>query len=100
MKWTLVLLAGICSITALSGFTFKTPKPHPFAVCLRNCLDANFPDSKCNTCDPNCRADLKALKLTGDQYDEGFATCTVQCHNTCRINATSSCRASCASLQQ
>jgi hypothetical protein len=99
MKRILILIAGFCLITVLSGFTFKTSKEHAFAICLRNCVNNNFPDSKCNTCDATCRHDLAALNLSGDEYSEGLATCRVQCHNTCRMNATLTCRANCASLE-
>jgi hypothetical protein len=97
MKRILKLLAGICVISVLSGFTFKTPKMHPFAICVRNCLNKNFSDSSC-TCNATCRNSVGVLSLSGDEYDEGLAMCTVQCEDTCRLAATVDCRSSCAAF--
>jgi hypothetical protein len=97
MKRISGLLAGICVISVLSGFTFKTPKVHPFATCMRSCLNKNFPDSSC-ACNTICIKKIANLDLSGDEYDEGVAMCTVQCLDTCRMSATLSCRPSCATL--
>jgi hypothetical protein len=102
MKRLLRLIVGLCLVLVLSGFTFRTPKAHPYALCLRACLDKNFDDSSCN-CTQECVNELASFKRqsnqTGDDYDEGLAACTVECQDTCRINATFGCRPSCANLK-
>lgn len=58
-------------------------------------MNKNFADSSC-TCNATCRNNLAVLNLSGDEYDEGLAMCTVQCQDTCRMAATLDCRPSCA----
>jgi hypothetical protein len=102
MKRILRLIAGLCLVSVISGFTFSTPKMHPYAVCVRTCLHENFADSSCN-CNQNCVNELATFKRlsnqSGDDYDEGLAACTVQCLDTCRWNATLGCRPSCLDLE-
>jgi hypothetical protein len=97
MKCILRTIGGLSLILALAGFTFATPKVHPYHTCVRSCLGKTFSDSACQ-CQATCLNTYASYAR--EDYHEAVAACTVQCQNSCRMKATLSCLPGCSTLKQ